>query len=181
MWQSNSKVPAVLNVRACDMLAFEPAIGSGAPAGELSKKTLWGTSPKTKVTVPPTPIATFAGVKVFSEVAFTVAAMGGAPPGLLDDPGSVDELHAAASATTALVRIRVMRMVPALRNGGASECWPLTFADVARLGFIPSCAVQLRNADLERRFRGNGRICLGCSTAAPRIYADQPEEAANPV
>jgi hypothetical protein len=76
----------------------------------LSKKTLWGTSPKVKVTVPPTPMATFAGVKVFSEVAFTAAAMGGGE-GLLDDPGSVDELHAAARATTAqMAMIRGVRM-----------------------------------------------------------------------
>ena len=86
MWQSYSKVPAVVNVRATDMLAFAPVIASGAPAGELSKKTLWATSPKVKVTVPPTPIATFAGVNVFNDVAFTAAAMGGAPAVLLDDP-----------------------------------------------------------------------------------------------
>jgi hypothetical protein len=85
-WQSNSNVPAVLNVRAAIMFALAPGIESGAPAGELSKKTLWATSPKEKVTVPPTAIVTFAGVKVFAEVALTVAAMGSAPPGLLDDP-----------------------------------------------------------------------------------------------
>jgi hypothetical protein len=74
-------------------------------------------------------MATLAGVKVFSEVAFTAAAMGGAEV-VLDDPGSVDELHAAASATTAQVAmIRGVRMarVRGTAEEGSSEhrcSWP---------------------------------------------------------
>ena len=34
MWQSYSKVPAVVKVRDIDMLALAPVIGSGAPAGD---------------------------------------------------------------------------------------------------------------------------------------------------
>src|SRR3954468_23092052 len=107
MWQSYSNVPAVVNVRAADMLAFVPGIASGAPAGELSKKTLWATSPKAKVTVPPTPIATFDGVNAFADVALTVAVIGGAPPLLLlllDVPEMPDELQAMASAASVVVR-----------------------------------------------------------------------------
>ncbi|MBW8770104.1 MAG: hypothetical protein JF589_10130 [Gemmatimonadetes bacterium] len=39
-----------------------------------------------------------------------MAVMGGPPPGLLDDPAYVDELHAAANAATALASSRMMRM-----------------------------------------------------------------------
>jgi hypothetical protein len=140
MWQLYSKVPAVVNVRDCDMFAFAPAMASGAPAGELSKKTLWATSPKVKVTVPPTPIATFEGVNVSSEVAFTAAVMGGGPAGLLllDDPGEVDELHAAASTAAALVRVRMMRMIR--RDEGRASGGPLTFADGATRCFHSSGA-----------------------------------------
>src|SRR3982751_1906736 len=113
MWQSYSNVPAVVNVRAADMLAFVPGIASGAPAGELSKKTLWATSPKAKVTVPPTPIATLDGVKLFVVVAFTVAVIAGGPPLLLlfDVPEMPDELQATASAASVVVRtIRIERI-----------------------------------------------------------------------
>src|SRR3954463_2524810 len=112
MWQSYSNVPAVVNVRAADMLAFVPGIASGAPAGELSKKTLWATSPKAKVTVPPTPIATLDGVKLFVVVAVTVAVIaGGLPLLLFDVPEMPDELQATASAASVVVRtIRIERI-----------------------------------------------------------------------
>src|SRR3954453_5997350 len=72
-------------------------------------------SPKTKVTVPPTPIAMFAGVNSFSDVAFTMPVMDGAEG--LPGPAYVDELHAMASAATAPASaIRVVRTIRVLRK-----------------------------------------------------------------
>jgi hypothetical protein len=76
-------------------------MAAGAPAGSLSKKTLWPTLPKAKVTVPPTLSAIVGGVKASVGVASTCAAEtgGGAFPAPVVDgvSGFVDELQPATA------------------------------------------------------------------------------------
>ena len=85
-------------MRCAEVFALTPSMVAGAPAGSLSKKTLWATLPNAKVTVPPTLSEMFAGVKAIDGVALTCAAeTGGAFPASVVEGayGFVDALQPA--------------------------------------------------------------------------------------
>ena len=86
-------------MRVTDLLAFDPVMSAGAPAGLASKYTLWGTLPNANFTVSPTVTVTFDGVKAIAGVASTVASAPGLPPPPCT--GADDELQADVAAMTA--------------------------------------------------------------------------------
>ena len=103
-------VPFVPNVSVVDLLELGAVMLAGAPAGALSKNTLWSSVPKAKVTVPPTVRFTLFGVNLIDGVACTVAAATG-----VGSTGPVMESPPPPHAPSAAVA-SVAKMIRATRN-----------------------------------------------------------------